>query len=52
MLFVENRQGQVIHDIRQVKQEDELQIYLQNGRISAKALEIEEIDYGIERNES
>ena len=50
--FVENRQGQVIHDIRQVKQEDELQIYLQNGRISAKALEIEEIDYGIERNES
>ena len=49
--FVENRQGQVIHDIRQVKQEDELQIYLQNGRISAKALEIEEIDYGIERNE-
>ena len=50
--FVENRQGQVIHDISQVKQEDELQIYLQNGMISAKALEIEEIDYGIERNES
>ena len=45
--FVENGQGQVIHDVAQVSRGDEINIHLINGRILAKTMEIEETDYGI-----
>ena len=45
--FVENGQGQVIHDVAQVNRGDEINIHLKNGRILAKTMEIEEKDYGI-----
>ena len=45
--FVENGQGQVIHDVAQVIRGDEINIHLINGRILAKTMEIEETDYGI-----
>ena len=44
--FVENGQGQVIHDVAQVSRGDELNIHLKNGKILAKTMEIEETDYG------
>lgn len=50
--FVENEAGQVVNDVHKTKKGDRVQIYLKNGKILAQALEIEETDYGIERNDT
>lgn len=47
--FLENSEGKVIHDIHQVKEKDELQIYLKNGSIKARAervIEGLEVEHG------
>lgn len=50
--FVEDRQGQVIHDVSQVKEKDLLQIYVKNGTILAEVKDTQkEIKYG-EGNDS
>lgn len=44
--FVEKENGEALHDVKALQAGDKLQIYLKNGKILAKALEIKETDYG------
>lgn len=43
--FLENSEGKVIHDINQVKEQEQVQIFLKNGSIDAK---VEKIRKGLE----